>query len=90
MHVLQVCLLPGVLTQWPLPNIPRAVTKELEAVVPTELPATSTVQANFANQPTLLLSQDHHAVFVLLMTKPGEPLILRSAHKTEKKPAQRF
>ena len=53
-------------------------------MVPPELPATSTVQANLANQPTLLLSQDHHAVFVLLMTSPGEPSIPRSVRKTEK------
>ena len=60
------------------------MTKELRAVVPPELPATSTVQANIANRPTLLLSQDHHAVFVLLMINPGEPSIPRSVHKTEK------
>ena len=60
------------------------MTKELGAVVLPELPATSTVQANLANQPTLLLSQDHHDVFVLLMTNPSEPSILRSVHKTEK------
>ena len=84
MHVSQVCWLPEVLRQWLLPNIPRAVTKELEVVVPLELPATSIVQANIANQPTLLLSQGHHAVFALLMTSPAEPSIPRSVHKTEK------
>ena len=63
MHVLQVCLLPGVLqTVADSQNIPRAMTKELGAVVPPELPATSIAQANLARQPTLLLSQDHHAV----------------------------
>ena len=52
-------------------------------MVPLELPATSIVQANLANQPTLLLSQDHHAVFVLLMTSPGEPSIPRSVRVKE-------
>ena len=85
MHVSQVCFLPGVLKQWPLPNIPRTVTEELEVVVPPELPATSTVQANLTNQPTLLLSQDHHAASVLLMTNPGEPSI---PHSVREKPAQ--
>ena len=72
MHVLQVCL------------IPRVMTEGLGAVVSPELPATSTVQTNLANQLTLLLSQDHHAVFVLLMTNPGETSIPRSVHRTEK------
>ena len=53
-------------------------------MVSLELPATSTVQANLENQPTLLQLQDHHAVFVSLTTKPEEPSIPRSAHKTEK------
>ena len=53
-------------------------------MVPLELPATSIVQVILANQPTLLLSQDHHAVFVLLMTSPEEPSIPHSEHKTEK------
>ena len=85
MPVLQILFASrSVEEQWPLPNIPRAVTKELEVVVPLELPTTSIVQANLANQPTLLLSQDHHAVFILLMRNPREPSIPRSMHKTEK------
>ena len=49
-----------------------------------ESPATSTVRAILANQPTLLLSKDPHAAFVALMTNPGEPSIPHSVHKTEK------